>query len=79
MHTKLICPNAAVYKMYALKARDKLHKREKDDHQDRHSGGDRGGPSRERRQPTTTCREAKVSHAHCLVCVQLYSLSQPVQ
>ncbi len=52
--------------MYALKAREKLHKRQKDDHKDRHSGGDRhsgvdhGRPSRDRRQPSTTSRDAKV-------------------
>ncbi len=46
--------------MYALKAREKLHKRQKDDHKKRHSGGDRVVPSRERRQPSTTSRDAKV-------------------
>ncbi len=42
--------------MYALKAREKLHKREKD----RYSGSDQARPSRERRQPSTTHRDAKV-------------------
>lgn len=46
--------------MYALKAREKLHKREKERY--RLSGSDQqhARPSRERRQPSTTRREAKV-------------------
>ena len=58
--------------MYALKARDKLHKREKDDYKERRGGdaGDRGRgrPREQRRQPSTARREAKVCVCVC-VCV----------
>ena len=74
--------------MYALKARDKLHKREKEEYKERKRGdqgrarevdayhrGETSHDSRlaDRRQPATTKREAKVFATVCVcVCVWVW-------